>query len=108
MRAPDAAFVSHEKLSAAPPSSSYLQVAPDLVVEVISPNDTSTDVEANAEQWLEAGSRIVLVADPKNQTLRLYKSKAQIEVLHSGEAFSSGDLCGDWKVSVNEIFDIPD
>ncbi len=108
VRAPDAAFVSHKKLSAAPPSSSYLQVAPDLVVEVVSHNDTSTDVEAKAEQWLEAGSRIVLVADPVNQTLRVYKSKAQIEVLHSGEEFSSGDVCGDWKISVNEIFDIQD
>jgi len=108
VRAPDAAFVSHEKLSASPPSSSYLHVAPDLVVEVVSPNDTSTDVEAKAEQWLEAGSRIILVADPGNRTLRVYKSKAQIEVLRSGEEFSSGDVCGDWKISVNEIFDIQD
>jgi len=77
-----------------------------LVVEVVSPSDTSTEVEAKAEQWLDAGSRIVLVADPKNQTLRVYRSKAQIEVLHSGEEFSSGDVCGDWNISVNEVFDI--
>ena len=108
VRAPDAAFVSQERIDKAPPSPSYLQVAPDLVVEVVSPSDPSTDVEAKAEQWLEAGSRIVLVADPINQTLRVYKSKAQIEVLHSGEEFSSGDVCGDWKISVNEIFDIQD
>ena len=108
VRAPDAAFVSHQKLSDAFPSSSYLQVAPDLVVEVVSPNDTSTDVEAKAEQWLEAGTKIVLVADPRIQTLRVYRNKAQIEVLHSGEEFSSDDVCGDWKISVNDIFDIPD
>ncbi len=106
VRAPDAAFVSHERLGTAPPSSSYLQVAPDLVVEVVSPNDTSTDVEAKVEHWLEAGSSIVLVADPKNQTLRVYRSKAQIEVLHSGEELSRGDVCGGWKISVDEIFDI--
>ncbi len=106
VRAPDAAFVSHERLGTAPPSTSYLQVAPDLVAEVVSPNDSSTDVEAKAEQWLEAGSRIVLVADPKNQTLRVYKSKSQIEVLHSGDELSCGDLCGGWKISVNEIFNI--
>jgi Uma2 family endonuclease len=85
-----------------------LQVAPDLVVEVVSPNDTSTEVESKAEQWLEAGSRIVLVADPTNQTLRVYRSKAQIEVLHSGEVLSCGDVCGGWKISVDEIFDISD
>ena len=106
VRAPDAAFVSHERLESAPPSSSYLQVAPDLVVEVVSPNDTSTEVESKAEQWLEAGSSIVLVADPTNQTLRVYRSKSQIEVLHSGDEFSCGDVCGNWEISVDEIFDI--
>jgi Uma2 family endonuclease len=108
VRAPDACFVSHERLNTVVETRSYLPLAPDLVVEVVSPNDTSTDVEAKAEQWLEAGSRVVLVADPGNQTLRVYKSKAQIEVFHSGEEFSSGDVCDDWKISVNEIFDIQD
>lgn len=106
VRAPDAAFVSHEKLAAAPPSSTYLPLAPELVVEVVSPNDSSTYVEAKAEQWLEAGSRIVLVADPGNQTLRVYRNKAQIEVLHSGEVFRSGDVCGEWTLAVDEVFDI--
>lgn len=106
VRAPDAAFVSHERLNATTPSSGYLQLAPDLVVEVISPKDTSTDVESKTEQWLEAGSKIVLVADPRNQTLRVYRSKSQIEVLHSGEVFCSGNVCGNWTISVNEIFEI--
>lgn len=108
VRAPDAAFVSHQRLESAPPSSTYLKVAPDLVVEVVSPNDTSSEVEAKAEQWLDAGSRIILVADPKNKTLRIYRNKAQIEVLHRGDEFSSGDVCGSWKISVNEVFDIQD
>ena len=64
-------------VTSAPPSSSYLQVAPDLVVEVVPPNDASTDLEAKAEQWIEAGTKIVLVADPKNQTLRVYKIRAR-------------------------------
>ena len=65
-------------------------------------------MEAKAEQWIEAGTKIVLVADPKNQTLRVYKSKAQIEVLRSGEEFASGEVCDAWIISVNEIFDIRD
>ena len=106
VRAPDAAFVSHESLKATPPSKSYLQVAPELVVEVVSPNDSSTDVEAKAEQWLQAGSKIVLVADPQNETLRVYRDKARIEILRSGDTFLAGEVCGDWQVSVDAIFDI--
>ena len=108
VRAPDACFVSHERLNTVEETRSYLPLAPDLVVEVVSPNDTSSNVEAKAEEWLDAGSKIVLVADPKNESLRVYRNKVQIEVLRSGEDFSSGDVCGAWKISVNEIFDIRD
>lgn len=106
VRAPDAAYVSHQKLNEADPTSSYLALAPDLVVEVVSPNDSSSDVEGKAEQWLSAGSQIVLVADPKNETLRVYRSKSEIQVLHSGETFASGEVCKNWQLPVNEVFKI--
>ena len=106
VRAPDTCFVSHERLSTVEDTRSYLPLAPDLVVDVVSPNDSSSDLEAKTEAWLNAGSKIVLVADPKNQTLRVYRNKVHIEVLRSGEEFSCGDVCGNWKISVDEIFDI--
>jgi Uma2 family endonuclease len=106
VRAPDAAFVSYERMSEVDQSVAYLPLAPELVVEVISPNDSSSDVEAKAEQWLGAGSMIVLVADPKNETFRIYRSKSEIQVLHSGETFSSGSVCQNWQLSVNDVFKI--
>ena len=56
VRAPDAAFVSHSRLKSVEPTSGYLPLAPDLVVEVVSPSDTSSDVEAKVDQWLNAGA----------------------------------------------------
>ena len=106
VRAPDAAFVSHKKLSETAQTSAYLPLAPDLVVEVVSPNDSSSDVEAKAEQWINAGTQIVLVADPKNETLRIYQSKSEIQVLRSGETFSSGDVCNNWQLDVDDVFKI--
>ena len=106
VRAPDAAFVSHKKLNETDQSSAYLPLSPDLVVEVVSPSDSSSDVEAKAEQWLSAGSQIVLVADPRNETLRVYRSKSEIQVLHAGETFASGEVCKDWQLAVNDVFKI--
>ncbi|MEL7498336.1 MAG: Uma2 family endonuclease [Planctomycetota bacterium] len=108
VRAPDACFVSHERLNTVEETRSYLPLSPDLVIEVVSPNDNSSEVEAKVEEWLDAGSSIVLVADPKNETLRVYRNKVQIVVLRRGEEFCSGDICGTWRISVNEIFDIQD
>jgi Uma2 family endonuclease len=104
VRAPDAAFVSYQKMSDVDDTTGYLPLAPDLVVEVLSPNDSSSEIEAKVEQWLDAGSRIVLVADPKNATLRVYRSKSQIQVLHSGEVFSSGETCNNWRLAVDDVF----
>ena len=106
VRAPDAAFVSHARLAKAEPTDGYLSLAPDLVVEVVSPNDPSIAVESKAKQWLDAGTMIVLVADPVNQTLRVYRDKSQIQVLRAGQVFESGDVCGNWRLSVNDVFQI--
>jgi Uma2 family endonuclease len=52
VRAPDVAFVRRERLEAAGRVRGYWPGAPDLVVEVISPNDLYTDVEDKIAEWL--------------------------------------------------------
>ena len=106
VRAPDAAFVSRERLRSIEPTSGYLPLAPDLVVEVISPNDSFSDVEKKAQQWIDAGTRIVLIADPGNQSLVIRKSALEMEVLRSGETFAAGEVCAGWVLSVDEAFGI--
>ncbi len=83
VRAADACFVSHESLATVEPSKAYLPLAPDLVIEVVSPSDSSSDVESKAELWLECGSQLVLVADPATQTIRVYENKSEIHVYHT-------------------------
>ncbi|MEM7785332.1 MAG: Uma2 family endonuclease, partial [Planctomycetota bacterium] len=51
VRASDACFVSHERLGTVKKTDSYLPLAPELVIEVVSPNDSSSDVEAKASKW---------------------------------------------------------
>lgn len=106
VRAPDASFVSYDRLATVESTPSYLPLAPNLVVEVVSPNDTSSEVEAKAEEWLKAGTDIVLVAEPSNQTIRVYKHDPKIVVLRAGDTFEAGDVCGNWTLSVNDAFDI--
>jgi len=106
VRAPDAAFVSHQLLATVEPTRGYLALAPDLVVEVISPNDSFSNVEAKAFEWLQAGTKIVLVADPANLTLQVYQTETEIRVLRKGDTFSAGDVCPGWELTVNDTFQI--
>ena len=106
VRAPDACFVSHGRLATVESTRSYLPLAPDLVVEVVSPNDLSSEVEAKAEEWLKAGTDIVLVADPSNRTIRVYQDGSRILLLRAGDTFHAGKVCGNWTLGINDAFNI--
>ncbi len=64
VRAPDVAYVSTQRLPETENDAGYLTLAPDLVGEVISPNDSFSEVESKAFDWLTAGTSIVLLIDP--------------------------------------------
>src|SRR5215210_6349492 len=101
--APDAAFVSRERVERAGRVEGYWPGAPDLAVEVVSPNDTHAEVTEKALAWLESGSRMVLVADPRNRTLTVYRSPRDVSVLRQGETADGGDVVPGWKLSVAQF-----
>ena len=108
VRAPDAAFVSHERLSTVEPTRGYLPLAPDLVVEVVSPNESFSDVETKVAGWLAAGTRIVLVADPADLSLRVYERGGEVRVLKRGDTFDAGEVCRHWTLDVDDAFQLKD
>ncbi len=73
VRAPDIAFVRRERLPDPVPVG-YLELAPDLVVEVLSPGDRPGEVLAKVGDWLDAGARLVWVIDPQRRHARVYRA----------------------------------
>ena len=71
VRAPDVAFISKQRLPEPEPVS-FAEFAPDLAVEVLSPDDRPGEVLAKVADWLRSGSRLVWVVDPARQTVRVY------------------------------------
>ncbi len=72
VRGPDVAFVRKDRLPQPIPNS-YLEFAPDLVVEVLSHNDRPGEVLAKVGDWLDAGARLVWVVDPERRLARVYR-----------------------------------
>ena len=63
VRAPDCAFISHQRITMPVPDRGYVfGLIPDLVVEVISPDYPAAEAEARARMWLAAGVRLALLA----------------------------------------------
>lgn len=104
VRAPDAAFVSHHRLATVEPTRGFLPLAPDLVVEVVSPGDSFSDVDAKAAGWLAAGSLAVLVANPENQTIHVYQPKKGIVILKSGDTYHADDACAGFQLAIDDAF----
>lgn len=69
VRAPDIAYLSAEKFARTRDMAGFPEIVPDLVVEVVSPGDTASKVQAKAEEWLAAGVPLVLVAYPTTRSV---------------------------------------
>jgi Uma2 family endonuclease len=103
VRAPDVAFVSTQRLGDMADFPGYLPVAPDLVVEVVSPADRSSEVEEKCLDWIAAGVSVVLVVDPQTRTIREYRSSQRIQVCAEGW-LELNDIIPGFRLDVGEIF----
>ena len=104
VRAPDASFISRERLDEVGETDGYWPGAPDLAVEVISPNDRYTDVEAKVAEWLAAGTRMVIVVNPRRRAVRVDRSPTDIDDLVEGDSIDGGDVVPGWSIQVSELF----
>jgi Uma2 family endonuclease len=104
VRAADAAFVRRERAEEVGRVTTYWPGAPDLAVEVISPGDTYSEVEEKVLEWLDAGTRMVIVLDPRKRTATVYRSRNDIRVLTEDNVLDGADVVPGWRLRVGEIF----
>jgi Uma2 family endonuclease len=102
--APDVAFLSAERVEAIESDVGYIEMAPDLVGEVLSPSDRFSRVEAKAFQWLDAGTKLVLLVDPETETVHCYRSRKQIEVYEKAETIDCNDAVNHWTLPISKLF----
>jgi Uma2 family endonuclease len=104
VRAPDACFVAAERVPEGGIPVGYWPGPPDLAVEVISPNDRHTAVEAKALDWLRAGTRVVVVLDPPLKTATVYRSRHDIRVLAGDEPLDLHDVVPGFAPRTGDLF----
>jgi len=104
VRAPDVAYIAQLRFDTIDDDTGFLPFAPDLAVEVVSPNDTFSAVEEKAFDWLSAGTKLVLLADPASHQIHAYRSADQIIVVGEDEELSAEDVVPQWRVNVKDVF----
>jgi Uma2 family endonuclease len=104
VRAPDVAFVSRSRVESAGEVEGFWPGAPDLAVEVISPGDSYADVEEKVFDWLDAGTKVVVVVNPRKHSATVYRSKFDITALTEADVFYGGDVVPGFELAVRELF----
>jgi Uma2 family endonuclease len=101
--APDAAFISKARIGESLPDG-YFPGAPDLAVEVLSPNDRASEMFAKVQDWLGAGCALVWVVDPKTKTVTVYGADRRAMMLTSADVLTGGELLPGFSSPVAGIF----
>jgi Uma2 family endonuclease len=105
VRAPDAAFLSNATLERlAPTGAGYFPGAPDLAVEVISPDDSKREVQEKVTEWLRAGTKVVIVLDPSRTSADAHSSDGDVQSLHADGRLTVPELLPGWSVPMRELF----
>ena len=105
VRAPDVAFLSNERLLAAGDVAGYFPGSPDLVVEVISPNDRYTEVDEKVSEWLQYGARLVFVVNPRRKVVAVHRPGQPVTFLGIEDTLTADDIVPGWSLAVRDLFD---
>ena len=104
VRAPDVAFVRTERLPPRHERTGFLQLIPDLAVEVVSPSDRQRDIDEKVAYYLEHGVPLVWVAYPRTSTVDAHRRDQPAVTYREGDVLTAGDLLPGFRLPVAEIF----
>ena len=102
VRSPDAAVVLRNRLTELP--DSFVPMAPDLAVEVLSPSDRMADALAKVAMYLQAGTPLVWLVNPATRTVVVFPSEMDPVTLGASDFLDGGDVLPGFSVPVAEIF----
>ena len=102
--APNASFVCQERFDAVGDTDGYFPSAPDLAVEILSPDDRLTDVYDKVEEWLNAGTLMVVVVNPRDRTASVHTTDSVV-TLSEDDTLDGGDVVPGWRLPIADIFE---
>jgi len=107
VRKPDVSFISVQRLAPDKIPAGHCLIAPDLAVEVVSPNDFYYDVEAKVAEYLEAGVRLIWVVNPPTRSIRVHRKDGTVTDLEENEELNGQDVIPGFHCRVGDLFAFP-
>ena len=104
VRAADAAFISTARM---PPrgGTGFAELAPDLVVEVLSPSDRAGEVRAKTADWIDAGVRLVWLIDATHRSAVVHRADGSSHRLSAGDQLDGETVLPGFTLPLSDLFD---
>lgn len=104
-RSPDVSFIAKERLQGLKrlPQGSW-QGAPDLAIEILSPNNTVAEIHLKIVEYFENGTRLVWVINPEEQYVLVYHKPQPDKLLQITDHLDGEDIIPGFALAVSELF----
>ena len=86
------------------PRTGFLEIAPDIAVEVVSPIDEAEDIDSKVQEYLAAGVRLVWVAYPKTRTIHVFHADGAVQLLNERDTLDGAPVLPDFHAPVSSFF----
>jgi Uma2 family endonuclease len=106
-RAPDISFISRARLEALgfrPSTRLFFPGAPDLAVEVLSPNNTRGEIDERLSDFFTSGSRLAWIIDPEAQRVEVCRSLTERRLIGSGGVLEGEDILPGFRYPIANLF----
>ena len=103
VRKPDVSFVRLDRMPADTLGEGYSDVAPDLAVEVISPNDLADDVERKLGEYRGVGVPLVWIVYPDVRAARVHRLDGTTAYLLAEDHLDGGDVLPGLRIRLGDL-----
>ena len=104
VRGPDVYFVRADRVPPEGLPDAFWELAPDLAVEVVSPSETANDMREKVQDYLDAGTALVVVIYPKTRELVAHTPDGLARTFRGDETFAAPDVLPGFSCRVAELF----
>lgn len=108
IRRPDLSFIAKGRLPREQFLYGHIRIAPDIAVEIVSPNDEYTNVDGKIEEYIQAGVRLVWVVNPDYETVTVWRPDWSNQRLHKADVLTGETVLPEFSLPVAELFPNPD
>ena len=104
VRYPDVSFISRTRFPDGLPEDQIGQFDPDLAIEVLSPSNTTAEMQRKREELFAAGTRLVWMVDLSTRSVRIYRDPNRFQELTETDELDGEDVLPGFTLSIQELF----